>query len=109
MNGAMAVHLVASSAGFALGSVFLKRYADAGSLGDLGLAFGVFAASNLLYVPVLARGLGQGAALSSMAHLMVMSSLGVLIFGEKLGPYNVAGLITALITVWLFALAQHST
>ena len=108
MNGAMAVHLVASSAGFALGSVLLKRYADSGSWGDLALAFGVFAASNLLYVPVLARGLGQGAALSSMAQLILMSALGMLIFGEKLGPYNVAGLVTALITVWLFAVAQHA-
>lgn len=108
MNGTMAFYLATSSAGFAFGSVFLKRYADAGSWGDLGLAFGVFAVSNLVYAQVLANGLGQGAALSSITHLMMMSALGVLLFGEKLGPYNVAGLVTALITIWLFSMAQHT-
>ncbi len=108
MNGTMIFQLVTSSAGFAAGSVFLKRYADSGAWTDLGTAFGIFAVSNLLYVPILARGLAQGAAMSSMAHPIVVSTLGVVIFGEKLGPYNLTGLAMALITIWLFSMAQHT-
>ncbi|MDA5556179.1 hypothetical protein [Shimia sp. MMG029] len=37
--------LLASSGGFASGSYFLKRYADLGSLADLGCAFAIFALS----------------------------------------------------------------
>lgn len=108
MNGLTVFNLAASSAGFALGGVYLKRYADDGGWGDLGIAFVVFAASNLLYAPLLAKGLGHGAVLSSMAHLLVMSALGVMLFGEKLGVYHLAGLVSALATIWLFALANHA-
>jgi drug/metabolite transporter (DMT)-like permease len=109
MTAHFVFNLIASSAGFALGGVFLKRYADAGAWHDLGVAFAIFACSNLLYAHVLAKGLGQGAVLSSMAHLLLMSAGGVLIFGERMGPMHVAGLVSALVTIWLFTLASQIT
>ena len=102
MASSLIVNLIISSAGFAFGGVYLKRYAD------LGIAFGIFALSNLVYANVLAKGLGQGAALSSMAHLLIMSALGVLVFGERLGIYNVTGLIFALLSIWFLALETQS-
>lgn len=103
MNGVSWLSLLASSAGFATGSYFLKRYADLGTLSDLGYAFAIFALSNLIYVQVLAKGLGQGAAMSSMTHLILMSFIGVAAFGERLTYHQVGGLMFALCSIWLFA------
>ncbi|MGJ8530098.1 hypothetical protein [Maritalea sp.] len=101
--------LLASSGGFAGGSFFLKRYADLGTLSDLGYAFAIFALSNLIYAQVLARGLGQGAAMSSMTHLILMSVLGVAVFGERLNYYHVGGLMFALCSIFLFAQSTQPT
>lgn len=100
--------LLASSVGFSAGSYFLKRYADLGTLSDLGVAFSIFAVSNLLYAQILSKGLGQGVAMSSMSHLIVMSVLGVLVFGERLGHYQLGGLICALCSIFLFALSAKA-
>lgn len=109
MSLTLIFNLVVSNAGFALGSVYLKRYADAGGWSDLASAFLIFGISNLVYVQVLAKGLGQGAALSSMAHLILMSVAALVLFGERMGPLHVAGLVNALATIWLFALASQSS
>lgn len=103
MTGLTVFNLVVSSAGFAVGSVFLKRYADAGAWLDLGAAFLIFGLTNLVYVQLMTKGLGQAAAMSSMAHLLLMSVAGVLMFGERLGQYQIVGLVLSLITIWLFA------
>lgn len=95
--------LLASSGGFAGGSYFLKRYADLGSMADLGYAFAIFALSNLIYVNVLTKGLGQGAAMSSMAHLILMTIIGITAFEERLTYHQVSGLMFALCSIWLFA------
>ncbi len=95
--------LLASSTGFAAGSYFLKRYADLGSMSDLGHAFAIFALSNLLYAQLLAKGLGQGAAMSSMTHLILMSALGVAVFGERFSYHQAGGLLFAICSIWLFA------
>ncbi|MGH1398393.1 MAG: hypothetical protein ACRBCT_04185 [Alphaproteobacteria bacterium] len=108
MSMTLIFNLCASSVGFAVGSVYLKRYADHGAWLDLGGAFLVFGLSNLVYAQVLAKGLGQGAVLGSMAHLILMSVAGVLLFGERMGIYHVAGLVSALATIWLFTLANHA-
>lgn len=84
MTGVLAINLVVSSVGFATGGYFLKRFADFGALSDLACAFAIYALSNIIYAQVIAKGLGQGAALSSMSHLLLMSTLGVLVFGERL-------------------------
>ncbi len=108
MSTTLIFNLCVSSVGFAVGAVYLKRYADHGAWLDLGGAFLVFGLSNLVYAQVLARGLGQGVVLSCMAHLIVMSVAGVLMFGERMGIYHVAGLVSALATIWLFTLANHA-
>ena len=95
--------LAGSSLGFAAGSVFLKRFADLGGIGDLGISFLIFAASNLLYAQVLARGLGQGAVLSSMAQIIVLSALGAVLFKEHLGHPQLAGMVMAAGGVWLYS------
>lgn len=109
MMGSLLMNVALSSAGFALGGVYLKRFADAGSMINLTMAFAIFAVSNLVYANVLAQGLGAGAALISMAHLIIMSALGMLLFGEKLGIFNIAGLAMALMSIWFFALSLHGT
>lgn len=100
--------LLSSSVGFSAGSYFLKRYADLGTLGDLGIAFAIFALSNLVYAQILSKGLGQGVAMSSMSHLIVMSVLGVFVFGERLGHYQLGGLICALCSIFLFTLSAKA-
>ncbi len=99
------ISLVASSLGFTAGSVFLKRFADQGAMSDLTVSFIVFAISNLIYAQVLARGLGQGVVLSSMTQIVVMSGLGALLFGERLTPQQICGLILAVLSIWLICSA----
>lgn len=101
--------LLAASGGFAGGSYFLKRYADLGTLGDLGCAFAILAVSNLLYAQVLAKGLGQGAAMSSMTHLILMSIIGMAAFGERLTYHQAGGLFLALCSIWLIAQGAQPT
>jgi drug/metabolite transporter (DMT)-like permease len=101
------LYLFASSGGFAVGGIFLKRYADLGTLPDLAVAFSVFAISNLLYAHILAKGLGQGAVLSSVSHMVLMSAAGVLLFGERMNPVQLTGLVFAVISVWMVAYSGH--
>lgn len=108
MNTVSWLSLLASSGGFAGGSYFLKRFADLGSLNDLGCAFAIFALSNLIYVNVLAKGLGQGAAMSSMSHLILMTIIGTTAFGERLTYHQVGGLMFALCSIWLIANSTQS-
>lgn len=100
--------LFASSGGFGAGAIFLKRYADLGTLFDLTVAFAIFAVSNLLYAHILAKGLGQGAVLSSTSHIVLMSAAGILLFGERMNSIQVTGLVFAIISVWLVAYSGHA-
>ena len=102
------VYLTASSLGFSAGSVFLKRYADLGGALNLTVSFAIFAASNLIYAQVLARGLGQGAVLCSMVQILIMCGLGVVLFGERLGFHQLAGLVLAIGSVWLFSMTGET-
>lgn len=104
MNNTALVSLLCSSAGFSTGTIFLKKYADSGSLLSLGAAFAIFAVSNLIYAKLLQSGLGQGATLSSMAQLVLMSVVGLVLFGERMTPFNLTGLVLALMAVWAFVL-----
>lgn len=103
MTGMAVFNLVVSSAGFALGSIFLKRYADAGHLLDLGSAFLILGLSNLVYVQSMSKGLAQAVAMSSMAHLVLMALASALLFCERLSQYHIAGVMLAMITIWLFS------
>lgn len=109
MTGLSVFNLVVSSAGFALGSVFLKRYADAGQWFDLGSAFLILGLSNMVYIQLMAKGLAQAAAISSMAHLVLMGLASVLLFGERLGQYHIVGMMLAMVTIWVFSLAPQTS
>lgn len=93
--------LLVSNGGFAAGGIFLKRYADLGTMFDLAVAFAIFAVSNLFYANILAKGLGQGAILSGMSHMMLMSAAGIFLFGERMNPIQLTGLVFAIISVWM--------
>ncbi|MEM7076923.1 MAG: hypothetical protein AAF484_17690 [Pseudomonadota bacterium] len=93
--------LLGSSAGFTLGSLLLKRYADTGAWTTLSMSFAVFAASNLLFAHVLKGGLGSGVVASSMLQIILMAVLGVVIFGERLDPFQIAGVALAAVSIFL--------
>jgi multidrug transporter EmrE-like cation transporter len=48
---------------------------------------------------VLARGLGQGAVLSGMSQVVLMSILGTLVFGERLNAHQIVGLGLAVCSI----------
>ncbi len=93
--------LLGSSAGFTAGSLLLKRFADTGAWACLSLSFAVFAVSNLLFAQVLKSGLGPGVVASSMLQIILMAALGVLIFGERLNPWQMSGVAMAAASILL--------
>ena len=101
MTSSPAIMLALSTIGFCTGGVFLKRFADGDGATNLGIALTVFLFSNLAYARLLANGLGQGAIMSSMAHLVVMSAAGALVFGERFGAREGAALSFAVMAAWL--------
>jgi len=98
--------LTAAGASFTLGSVLLKQFSDTGAA--IALIFAVLALGigNLAYVRLLAHGLGQGAVMSSMSQIIALSFLGAVLFGERLGPPQLAGMGCALVSIWLFSQSQ---
>ena len=95
--------LSAAGASFTLGSVLLKQFSDTGVGYVLLLAVLALGLGNVAYVRLLAYGLGQGAVLSSMSQIIALSVLGAFLFGERLGPTQVAGLGLAVLSIWLFS------
>ncbi len=86
-----------------MGSVLLKRFADTGVGFVLMLAIVALGLGNLAYIRLLAHGLGQGAVMSSMSQVIALSVLGVLLFGERFGSPQLAGLGLAIASIWLFS------
>ncbi|MEM0949900.1 MAG: hypothetical protein AAGK37_21070 [Pseudomonadota bacterium] len=95
------LNLAGSSVGFTLGSLLLKRFADTGGWTVLSFSFAIFAVSNLLFAQVLRGGLGQGIVASSMLQIILMATLGVLIFDEKLSILQIAGVALAVTSIFL--------
>ncbi|MEJ8561700.1 hypothetical protein QTO30_11040 [Yoonia sp. GPGPB17] len=95
--------LTAVGASFSLGSVLLKQFADTGVGSALLFAILVLGIGNLAYVRLLAHGLGNGAVLSSMSQVVALSILGAVLFGERLGLPQLAGLGLAIVSIWLFS------
>ncbi len=91
---------------FTLGSVLLKHFADTGIGYVLLLAILVLALGNLAYVRLLVHGLGQGAVMSSMSQVIALSFLGAVLFGERLGLPQLAGMGFALASIWMFSQSQ---
>ena len=95
--------LSATGAGFTLGSVLLKQFADTGVGYVLLLAICAFGFGNLAYIRLLAHGLGTGAVMSSMSQIIALTVLGAVLFGERLGLPQLAGLGLAIASIWLFS------
>ncbi len=95
------MNLAGSTAGFMLGSVLLKRFADTSHAPSLLLSFSVLAASNILFVQVIRSGLGQAVIASSMTQIIVMAALGVLIFGERMSVFQVFGVALAATSIFM--------
>lgn len=100
--------LTAAGASFTLGSVLLKQFADTGVGYLLLLAALALGLGNLAYIRLLAHGLGQGAVMSSMSQVIALSLLGAVLFGERLGPSQLAGMGLALASIWLFSQSQSA-
>lgn len=98
--------LTAAGASFTLGSVLLKQFADTGVGYFLLLAALALGLGNLAYIRLLAHGLGQGAVMSSMSQVIALAFLGAVLFGERLGPPQQAGIGFALLSIWLFSQSQ---
>ena len=95
------LNLAASSIGFALGSLLLKKFADTGTTMALAMSFAVLVVSNLVFVQVIRSGLGQGIVASSMMQVIMIAALGVLLFGERLSALQVAGVALAAASIFL--------
>ncbi|MGR3512083.1 MAG: hypothetical protein ACU0GG_04915 [Paracoccaceae bacterium] len=98
--------LCAAGTSFTLGSVLLKQFADTGVGYVLLLAILALELGNLAYVRLLAYGLGQGAVMSSMSQVIALSVLGAVLFGERLGLLQLAGMGFALASIWMFSQSQ---
>ena len=98
--------LSAAGASFTLGSVLLKLFADTGVGYLLLLAALALGLGNLAYVRLLVDGLGQGAVMSSMSQVIALSFLGAVLFGERLGLPQLAGMVFALASIWMFSQSQ---
>ena len=103
MDGGFVLRFCGAVIGFAFGGVWLKRYADHGQLLDLSLALTAYLLANLAFIDILKRGLGVSMVLSSMGQLCLMVIIGALVFGERIGPVQGAGLIFALLAMAAFA------
>lgn len=100
--------LSAAGASFTLGSVLLKQFADTGVGYVLFFAILALGLGNLAYVRLLAHGLGQGAVMSSMSQVIALSVLGAVLFGERFGLSQQAGIGFALVSIWLFSQSQSA-
>ena len=103
MDGVFLLRFGGAIAGFALGGVFLKRYADFGQPHDLAISLTAYLIANLALIEILRRGLGMGMVLSSMGQLTLMVIIGAVVFGEKFGPMQGAGVAFALLAMAAFA------
>lgn len=104
MDGVFMLRFGGAIAGFALGGVFLKRYADFGQPHDLAISLAAYLVANLAFIEILRRGLGFGMVVSSMGQLCLMVLIGSLAFGERVGPMQAVGLALALLAIAAFAL-----
>ena len=95
--------LSTAGASFTLGSVLLKRFADTGGGYALLLAIVALGLGNLAYIRLLVHGLGQGAVMSAMSQIIALTLLGAVLFGERLGGQQLAGLGFAVACIWLFS------
>lgn len=107
MSGGGLVWLAAAMAAFVAANSVLRSYAASGVMIALAGALGLFLVGNLIMVRVMREGgLALAVAISSVVQLVLLALIGVLWFGERLSPVQVAGVALGIVAVALIAWPQ---
>ena len=106
MDGVFLLRFGGAVLGFALGGVFLKKFADFGQSHDLAISLTAYLIANLAFIEILRRGLGFGMVLSSAGQLCLMVLIGALVFGERIGPMQGVGVMLAVLAMAAFSYGQ---
>lgn len=107
MSGGGLIWLAAAMVAFVGANSVLRSYATSGLALTLAGALGLFLVGNLLMVRVMREGgLALAVAISSVVQLVLLALIGVLWFGERLSPVQVAGVVLGIVAVALIAWPQ---
>lgn len=110
MSGGGLLWLGAAMAAFVAANSVLRTYAHSGVAMTLAGALGLFLVGNLIMVRVMREGgLALAVAISSVVQLVLLALIGVLWFGEKLTPVQMAGVVLGIVSVALIAWPQGGT
>lgn len=104
MNPAIIGWLAASTAVFVAANGVLKTYAQAGGPWVLAGALALFCLGNSLMVPVMrSGGLGVAIALSVVFQLVAITAMAMVVFGERPGAVQMAGMALGIVAVAMIA------
>lgn len=107
MSGAGLIWLAAAMAAFVGANTVLRSYAHSGVALMLASALGLFLVGNLIMVRVMREGgLALAVAISSVVQLVLLALIGVVLFGERLSPLQMAGVALGIVSVALIAWPQ---
>ncbi len=107
MSGGGLIWLAAAMAAFVAANSVLRSYSASGLWMALAGALGLFLIGNLIMVRVMREGgLALAVAISSVVQLVLLALIGVLWFGEKLSPVQMAGVVLGIVSVALIAWPQ---
>ncbi len=98
--------LLASNIGFLLAAISIKYYADGEGLTYLILGLLIANLSYIIHSNILASGFTNAALFSSVAYQVCLIAVGLLVFGERLNNYSIAGLLVSLVAMVLFYLSS---
>ena len=101
------VWLAASTGVFVGANALLKTYAVKGGVWLLLLALGCFCLGNWLMVQVMrGSGLGLAISLSAIFQLVAITSMAIVVFGEKPTGLQLSGMALGIVAVALIAWPQ---
>ncbi|NKX43915.1 hypothetical protein [Roseicyclus persicicus] len=94
LGAAMAVFLTASTA--------LRAYVSAPRIGLLLVALGLYTLGNLIMVRLMREtGMAVAISISAVLQLVLAAGVGMLLFGERPGMLQSAGLVLGIVAVAL--------
>lgn len=104
MTGLSFLWLGAATAVFVAANAVLKVYAANGQLPVLIGALALFCVGNWLMVQVMRlNGLGLAIALSAIFHLVAISVMAIIVFGERPTGLQLAGMALGCVAVAMIA------
>ena len=102
LGGATLACLAVAVAAFLLAASALRTYAGGGWLPMLALALGLYTLGNLMMVPLMrASGMAVAVSVAAVLQLVLANVVGLTVFGERPGPYQVAGIVLGILAVAL--------